>query len=607
MRDAETVLSIIRDRGRRSLPLEDVYRQLFNPGLYLLAYGKIGKNAGALTPGVTTETVDGMALDVIEFIIGLVRAEKYRFQPTRRVHIPKRSDPLKKRPLGIPTWSDKLLQEAVRLILEAYYEPRFSDRSHGYRPGRGCHTALQTIHQTWNGTTWFIEGDIKGCFDNLDHEVLLDILRQDIHDGRFVRLIAGMLKAGYVEDWKYHRTLSGSPQGGVVSPILANIYLDRLDQYVEHELIPEFTRGRQRKKNPAYARLARRQARAIKQGNLAAAVVLRKQKDLLPRGDPNDTHYRRLRYLRYADDFLLGFAGPRAEAEVIKQRLRDFLHTMLKLELSAEKTLITHGRTRAARFLGYELVVMHSDRRVRRSDGIMTRSAEGVVGLKVPMAVVREKCAPYLRRGKPMHRTELTSNSALSIVAQYQSEFRGLADYYQLAYNRHRLSRLQWIMETSLTKTLASKLKISVPKVYRRYRVMLPTVHGPRTALQVVVRREGRTPLIATWGAISLARKTNAVLNDAPQPSWNGRTDLVQRLLADTCELCGSRENVQVHHIRALKPNQQTGRSPKPEWLKTMIARNRKTLVVCGDCHRNIHAGRPTRATKTITGDWRAG
>jgi group II intron reverse transcriptase/maturase len=227
MQNAETYLAVVRDRGRRGLPLEGVYRQLFNPALYLLAYGKIARNAGAMTPGVTAETVDGMSQAKIARIIALLREEQYRWAPVRRTYIPKKDGRL--RPLGIPTWSNKLLQEVIRLILEAYYEPQFSRHSHGFRPGRGCHTALREIHQTWRGTAWFIEGDITGCFDNIDHEVLLGILGERIHDNRFLRLLANLLKAGYLEDWTYGRTLSGTPQGGVVSPILANIYLDRLD------------------------------------------------------------------------------------------------------------------------------------------------------------------------------------------------------------------------------------------------------------------------------------------------------------------------------------------------------------------------------------------
>ena len=188
MRNAETILNIIRERGAKGLPLGQVYRQLYNPELYLYAYSKISRNQGAMTPGVTNETVDGMSRDKIYAITDALRAEKYRFKPVRRVYIEKRNSD-KKRPLGIPTWSDKLVQEVIRMILEAYYEPQFSKFSHGFRPNRGCHTALSTIVKTWTGTIWFIEGDIKGCFDNINRDVLVQILREKITDNRFLRLI----------------------------------------------------------------------------------------------------------------------------------------------------------------------------------------------------------------------------------------------------------------------------------------------------------------------------------------------------------------------------------------------------------------------------------
>jgi group II intron reverse transcriptase/maturase len=590
MQDAETYLNVVRDRGRRGMPLERVYRQLFNPALYLLAYGKIARNAGATTPGVTADTADGMAVEKIHRIIGQLRTETYRWTPVRRVHIPKKDG--RTRSLGIPTWTDKLLQEVIRLILEAYYEPRFSDRSHGFRPGRGCHTALTEIYHTWRGTTWFIEGDIKGCFDNLDHEVLLAILRQRIHDGRFLRLIGNLLKAGYLEDWRYGRTLSGTPQGGVVSPILANVCLDRLDQYVERILIPEHTRGNRKGTNPAYKRLMSKRARIARTDPVANAS-LRKQMVKLPSTDPYDPHYRRLRYVRYADDFLLGYTGPRAEAEDIKRGIGTYLREELKLELSEAKTLVTHGRTQAARFLGYDLVVLHQVPHVPRN-GAPARAASGAIGFKVPVDLVREKRKPYVKHGKAIHRAELLNDSDYSIVAQYESEFRGIAQYYRMASNLQRLHRLKWTMEQSLTKTLAHKQRTSVNRVYRRYRTTIQTERGPRPTLQVRVAREGRKPLVATWGETPLVRDTRARLNDAPVPVWNARTELVERLLADTCELCGSRADVQVHHVHALKDLDRPGHD-KPDWVKKMAARRRKTLVVCHDCHVNIHAGRPTR------------
>jgi retron-type reverse transcriptase len=215
MQKAEVVLGVLRERGRQGLPLTQLYRQMFNRELYLLAYGNIYSNQGAMTPGASEETADGMSGEKIGQITGLMRNERYRFSPARRVYIPKKNGKL--RPLGLPSWSDKLVGEVVRLLLEAYYEPVFSDRSHGFRKRRGCHTALREINDTWTGTTWFIEGDISDCFGSLDHEILLGILAEKIHDQRFLRLIRNMLKAGYLEDWVHHETLSGSPQGGLCS------------------------------------------------------------------------------------------------------------------------------------------------------------------------------------------------------------------------------------------------------------------------------------------------------------------------------------------------------------------------------------------------------
>src|SRR5919109_1572984 len=220
MRSADTVLGIIRERGKRGLPLRDLYRQLYNPELYLRAYARLYTNNGAMTPGSTQETVDAMSLAKIATLIDDLRHERYRWTPVRRTYVPKK-DRKKLRPLGLPSWSDKLLQEVIRSLLEAYYEPQFSDHSHGFRPGRGCHTALLDVTRNGKGTKWFIEGDIKGCFDHIDHTILLSILREKIHDNRFLRLIAQLLKAGYLEQWSYHPTLSGTPQGGVLSPLLS--------------------------------------------------------------------------------------------------------------------------------------------------------------------------------------------------------------------------------------------------------------------------------------------------------------------------------------------------------------------------------------------------
>jgi group II intron reverse transcriptase/maturase len=589
MRKAETYLDIICSRGQRGLPVDDLYRQLYDSAWFLQAYGKIYRNNGAMTPGVTAETVDGMSLRKIQDIIDALRFERYRWTPVRRTYIPKKNGKL--RPLGMPTWSDKLLQEVIRTLLEAYYEPQFSDHSHGFRPARGCHTALREIYFNWRGTVWFIEGDIRGCFDNLDHMVLMAILREKLHDNRFVRLIENLLKAGYLEEWKYHGTFSGSPQGGIVSPILANIYLDRLDKFVEQTLVPAYTRGKERKANPEYNRLYARSRYLAQIGRGEEAEQLFKQAQQVPSRLLNDPEYRRLKYIRYADDFLLGFVGTRPEAEEIKNQLGTFLREHLRLELSPDKTLITHARSEKARFLGYELCVTQDDR--KHTQG--RRSVNAVVSLRVPSQVIEAKCEPYMKHGQPTHRSELLGHSVFDIVAQYQSVFRGVVNYYLLAHNVRDLSRLRCVMQRSLTKTLAAKLPISVPRVYEQFGTMMETIRGPRRVLVVRIERSGKLPLVARWGGISLARKLGSALTDKEPVPMINMTELIQRLLAEECELCGSRDDVQVHHIKALKNLDKPGRSEMPLWACVMAARRRKTLVVCGTCHWAIHTGRPTQ------------
>ena len=477
------------------------------------------------------------------------------------------------------------------MILEAYYEPQFSDRSHGFRPDRGCHSALSNVTTHWTGVRWFVEGDIKGCFDNIDHEVMLSVLGEKLHDNRFLRLLKYLLKAGYIEDWKYGRTLSGTPQGGVVSPVLANVYLDRLDKFVETMLIPAYTRGTARRPNPEWRALRRRRQYHQSVGHHQLAVQLRKQMQQLPSGDPYDAEYRRLRYVRYADDFVLGFIGPKAEAEQIMESLATFLRDSLKLELSKEKTLITHATSQAAKFLGYELANQQAN---DQRDHTGKRHINGGIGLRVPAKVIEQHCRAYMRNGKPTHRAELMNDDDYTIVSRYQSEFRGVVQYYLLAQNVAHFGKLQRVMQESLAKTLANKHKTSCRNVLRRYLSTADTEHGQRACLKVVVQRgEGNRPLTAQFGGIPLKRKRQAVLVDQqPQRYRPDRVELIQRLLADECELCGSTEDIHVHHVRALRDLNVKGRGQKPKWLQVMAARRRKTLVVCRTCHQDIHAGR---------------
>jgi len=584
MQTAEVVLSVLRDRGRKGLPCTQLYRQMFNRDLYLLAYGNIYSNQGAMTPGVSEETADGMSEEKIEQVIGLMRQERYRFSPARRVYIPKKNGKL--RPLGMPTWSDKLVGEVVRLLLEAFYDPQFPDSSHGFRKSRGCHTALREIGNTWTGTTWFIEGDISDCFGSLGHDILLGILAEKIQDNRFLRLIRNMLKAGYLEDWDYRDTLSGVPQGGTVSPVLSNIYLDKLDKFVERELIPQYTRGARRRLNPEYARVQSRIRRARMRGDRAAARDLRRQLRTLPRDDPMDPGYRRLKYLRYADDHILGFIGPKAEAEEIKARLAAFLRETLGLELNQTKTLITHARTQRARFLGYDISVWHCNTRITGG----RRAINGKIALKVPPHVVKAQCARYRSHGKPWYRSRLQNLDDYDIVRTYGAEYRGVVNYYLLAHDVWRLGVLRWNALTSLLKTLAAKHRSTVTKMAARHKAKIETSDGLRTCFEARKHREGKPDLVARFGGIPLRQNRRAVIRDpAPAPAPYPRKQLIKRLRKRECELCETGTTVAVHQVTRLKELGKPGPG-QPAWAALMAKMRRKTLIVCAACHEYIHA-----------------
>jgi hypothetical protein len=441
-------------------------------------------------------------------------------------------------------------------------------------------------------------------FDRIEHPILLNILREKIHDNRFIRLMDNLLRAGYLEEWHYHATYSGVPQGGVISPILSNLVLDKLDQYVEQTLIPAYTRGERRKTNPPYVALTKAAWQARQAGDREAARQFNQQAQRIPSRDPHDPNFRRLWYCRYADDFLLGFVGPKSEAEDIKRQLAVFLRNELGLELSQDKTLITHARTQAARFLGYEVHTLQAD---GKHDYRGQRCINGSIGLRVPRDVIQAQCAKYTRHGKPVHLMQRINDSVYSIMVQYQAEYVGVVQYYRLAYNLHRLGQLKWVMETSLTKTLARKLKTSRAKIYRQYRTRLQTEQGTYTVLQVTIDRgPNQAPLAAHFGGVSLRWNKWVTVNDRAEPIWSKRSEVVERLMAQTCELCGATLNIEVHHIRKLADLERTGRHDKPEWACVMATRRRKTLVVCQSCHNQIHAGRYDRPTLSQEGHWRA-
>lgn len=588
-------IDIVHRLGEKGYELKGVYRRIQDRALFLAAYGKLYANAGATTPGTDpNDSVDGMSLERIDAIIEQLHSGTYRWKPARRVYVPKANG--KRRPIGIPSWNDKMLQEVIRMVLTAYYEPRFSPFSHGFRPGKGCHTALRQIHHGWKGTKWFIEGDIKGCFDNIDHNVLLNILARDIKDNRFLKLMRQMLRAGYVEDWRYQATYSGTPQGGIVSPILANVLLNELDTFVQTELFQAHNKGKRRRINPEYQRIQGRIHYARKKGRRERVQELEQQRRQIPSGDPHDPDYRRLRYCRYADDFLLGYIGTHAEAKSIKEKVKAFLKS-IELEMSEEKTLITHATTGKARFLGYDIHLAVDNNQmtaqIRGKTRYRRRALNMTPILAVPQDVARRWRTKYMKRGKPTNRPELLQCSDMEIVLTYGREFQGIVNYYSLAHNVAKsFYPVKHVFMESAVRTLANKHHTSRGKIYAKYKRR--SEHGVK-ALIVEARNPNNPdrPYQAKLGDKPIRVTFATIVEDKKQEFYLGSNELVQRLLANECELCGSTDRVQAHHVRRLVDvrKQYQRRQVKPDWAKFMMARRRKTIIVCHKCHRDIHTG----------------
>lgn len=447
----ERRLSTLADLSRQGKRINGLFRLLACPELWGRAYETIAPNKGSLTPGVDpANTLDGLSLSRIEGIIAEVMDGTYRFSPVRRVNIPKPNGKL--RPLGLPTADDKLVQAAVKLVLERIYEPVFSDSSHGFRPGRSCHTALDHVRGTWHGMVWLVEVDVDGFFDNIDHGVLLGLLEQRIDDVRFLRMIRGMLKAGYMADWRWHATFSGTPQGGVISPLLANVYLHELDTFME-TCRQRLDRGRSRQANPEYRRLTqlanyyrrdRLPALRAHGRETEAQGCLEKVRELLtaarsmPSKDLLDPAFRRLRYIRYADDFLIGVIGTKQEAREIMEEVTRFLAQTLRLTASEQKSGIRKADDGAS-FLGYTIRTYTSGRIQRqayRSRPVLKRDAARSVQLHAPLvklaAFAEQRRLGNLHEGRGAHRPELAYSSDAEILVLYNSWMRGLAEYYKL-------------------------------------------------------------------------------------------------------------------------------------------------------------------------------
>ena len=597
MEKSERVLKALSDHSQSSdYKYERLYRYLFSEEMFAVAYQRIYAKQGNMTPGTDGKTIDEMSLERIERLIVSLKDESYQPHPARRVYIPKKNG--KKRPLGIPSFEDKLVQEVVRLLLEAIYEGHFEGTSHGFRPHRSCHTALGMIQKSFAGAKWFIEGDIKGFFDNIDHNVLISILRERISAERFLRLIRKFFNAGYVEDWKYNKTYSGTPQGGIISPILANIYLDKFDKYIK-EYAAKFRKGDRRSINPEYWRLNNKKNRLkqklqktsdeqMRKSYLYEIAQLSKQMLSIPHKDAMDADFRRLQYVRYADDFLISVIGSKSECETIKADITQFMREQLKLELSDEKTLITHAQDKA-KFLGYEIFIRKSDAVKRNKDGVLKRDFNGAVVLTLNSAVIQKKLTEYnalevrnidgkdIWWSKP--RRYMTPMKPEDILAQYNAEIRGLYNYYSLATNVSKeCASFAFIMKMSMFKTLGWKLNTSARKVRQKYQkdkdFVIPYNDAKGKQKYRVFYNEG-------------FKKRNAQFDvdydKLPQTMYVPYPSLVERLKDGRCELCGKEGKVVMHHVRNL-----TKLKGCNEWEKLMLKRHRKTLVVCEDCNSMI-------------------
>ena len=593
--------TVIRS-GRRA---NGLFRLMKSPSLWDQAYQKIASNKGAMTPGVDGKTFDGYSPEKVQAIITKLAEGTYKPAAVRRVYIPKADG--RKRPLGIPTTEDRLVQEVVRIVLNEIYEPLFHEGSHGFRHGRSCHTALKSIQAVWTGVKWLVDVDVVGFFDNIDHAVLLGLLEKRIADRRFIALIRGMLKAGYMEEWRFHRTLSGTPQGGVVSPLLANIYLHELDEWMQ-DRVAAFDSGNVRRRTPAYSSLGRRIAnlrhrvdylRASGKRNPDVIRSLLDQIDRLsaerraiPATDSFDPNYRRLRYCRYADDFLIGIIGSKAEARQIMDEVRTFLADTLKLTVSEEKSGIHHASD-GARFLGYDILTEDHPYPCKTSFGarrVVRRGLRDRLRLRVPrekvLAFVQEKGWGDYNACKPSHRAALLHATDVEIAAAYNAELRGFANYYALACDvKHKLNKAAKLAFQSLLRTLANKHKSTTTRIARKLR------QGQDYYVRYEVKGKQRS--VRIWKLMDLERRVlrYGVIDAIPHtPFVYQTTELVERLNARICERCGSDDRpCEVHHARRLNDLRR-----EDDMLGYMrSARTRNRIVLCIDCHEAAHSYRP--------------
>ena len=607
MRNPVLVLKSLEEKScNKEYRYERLYRNLYNTEFYLLAYQNIAKSHGSMTAGTDGMTLDDMSEARINKIIASLKDHSYQPNPVRRTYIAKKNSN-KMRPLGILSTDDKLVQEIVRMILEAIYEPTFSQYSHGFRPNRSCHTALLEIQTTFTGAKWIIEGDIKACFDSFDHQVLISLLRRRIQDEYFISLMWKFFKAGYMEQWDYHQTYSGTAQGSGISPILANAYLNELDNYMA-EYKAKFDVGNtlhrpSKEYRSLYLkynyeckkyRLNRNLMTSAERANSVNGLKkLRKEVMKIPYYPALDPDFKRLQYNRYADDFLIGIIGSKEDAERVKADVKQFLQKKLKLIMSEEKTKVTHSSD-MVRYLGYDVTVLRDKAIKRDKNGVRRRVWYGRVRLYVPKEKWISKLHEYNafkiikdekgnEKWLPLHRAEIMNKAEIEIISKYNAEVRGLYNYYRLAENASILCKFANIMKVSMFKTFAAKYKTKVRKIKKEY--LKNGVFGINYYNKSGLQRcefyhDG-------FGKDKNVGCKNYVDIIPTFKKYDKKNSLAARLKQGICEFCGDKtEDLRMHHVKKLKD--LTGATA---WELLMIEKRRKSLALCSVCHEKLHDG----------------
>jgi group II intron reverse transcriptase/maturase len=593
MLSPQEILISLKKRNKSDNKYRKLYKNLYNLDFYKLAYSNIYTKPSQMTKASDDSTIDGMSIDRINKLIEKLRNRSYRPTDLRRIYIQKKND--KTRPISISSFEDKLIQEIIKLILEAIYDDNFSEYSHGFRPNKSCHSALEQIRQKFKGTSWFIEGDIKSCFDSIDHVILLNILKEKIKDDSFIHLINLFLKSGYLENQVYHKTYSGTPQGSIISPILCNIYLDKFDKLMdEFKQIYEKDSKKLRHVLPEYRNITNNIYR-MKQ-NLSNNINIIKSKEKLSNFqkqqkhwvgstvDMMDSNYRRFHYVRYVDDFLIGIIGPKSIAIKLKNKLIEWFKKKLKLELSEEKTKISHNSEKI-RFLGYDIISIRNSQNKRENGNIkLSVPYDIMIDFMLKNRIAKWWNSPISGKDelKAIHKSELINNDPYEILLYYGSKLKGLYQYYKLAENVYKLGNFNYLFQTSYLRTLSAKYRTSRAKLYKNKKFYRNKTLG------YFSQDKNKFYKLFNGPFEKQLYKDKDICEDK-LINFRSRNSLIKRMEANKCEHCGNTDGpFEVHHVKKLKDISKN----KENWAKNMIFRHRKTLILCLSCHHKLHVNK---------------